>query len=661
MSKLIAIVDHWTNRVLTTKYNPFYYLGQLSVFLLVVLVVTGIYILLFYKINVDRAYEAVEYITVEQWYLGGIMRSIHRYASDALIITLILHGIRLFLSGKFRFNRWLIWVSGIALFGFILVEGITGYWMVWDERAQLVAITTAEFFDSLPIFPKPLARAFISEESVTNLLFFAVIFVHVGGPMFLMALILLHFSRFSRTQLFPHRKVWGVVLIILLAMSLIKPAVSAPPADLLKVPMDVPVDWFYMFLLPLMHSQYMLYSWLLIFIFGGVFIALPWIKKRGSLTTAEVKEDKCVGCELCYVDCPYGAITMKKSNGKLIAEVSKNRCSGCGTCIGSCNFNAIKLGDRDLDKMREEISSLVGNNGKDNIVAFICDHALEIGEITDKKNSIPGVHGVKVFSLPCLGMINPTLISHALDEGAEGVFMGGCKIGDCYYRLGNKWLMGRMDGARAPILKDKRLKRIRLSWISPAEKEEFLEELKSFREELVREEAVKEKAAAEVEKKERINIKSLPIALLILLVPAVLIGYFSDSPTYSIIDEGESLLLFTMNHKGERLVPCVEPTIEELKARNFTACQRERVPVVVELEIDGEKKLSEVYKPRGIRKDGPSYAYKKIVVTPGTHRVTVRIRDSREMRYDYVFDREIVFEAERVVIIDFEDKRFTVK
>jgi coenzyme F420-reducing hydrogenase delta subunit/Pyruvate/2-oxoacid:ferredoxin oxidoreductase delta subunit len=662
MSKLIATIDRWANKVLTTKYNPFYYLGQLSVFLLAVLVVTGIYILLFYKINVDQAYEAVEYITVDQWYLGGIMRSIHRYASDALIITLALHGMRLLLTGKFRFTRWIIWVSGIVLFGFILIEGITGYWMVWDERAQLVAVTTAEFFDSLPIFPKPLARAFISEESVTNLLFFAVIFVHVGGPMFLMALILLHFSRFTRTLLLPPRKIWGVVLLIMLATSLIKPAVSAPPADLSKVPTDVPVDWFYMFLLPLMHSEHGLYAWLFILLISAVFLALPWIKRNRPPTTAEIVEEKCVGCELCYVDCPYGAITMEKKDGKNIAIVSASRCAGCGTCLGSCNFNAVKLGENDLDGLKARISELLSGGDAGEVLVMVCERSSEISEITDDTGGVSGVAGTKVLPLPCIGMVNPSMITYALDSGAKGVFVCGCKIGDCHFRLGNKWFKGRMEGTRAPIIKDKRLDRIKLAWLSMAEKQEFMDELRAFRDRVTGRERAEEPAAREAEdEKERVRALYLPLAVLILLAPVLLIGYFSDSPSYSVMGKDESLLLFTMSHKGERLVPCVEPTIEELKARNFSECQRERVPVVVELEIDGEKMISKAYAPRGIRRDGPSYAYEKIRVEPGTHRVVVRIRDTREERFDHILDKEITFVEGRIVIIDFEEEIFTLK
>lgn len=654
-SKIVALVDYYANRIFTSRYNPFYYTGQISVFLLLLLLLSGVYLLPFYKINVERAYDSVQYLTVDQWYLGGIMRSIHRYASDALIVTIILHGLRLFLTGKFRFNRWLIWVAGASMFGFILLQGITGYWMVWDERAKLVATSTLEFLDSLPIFPKPLARALIGGESVTNLLFFAVIFFHVGGTLFLVALILLHFSRFSRTKLFPSIEIWSVVLLILLGLSFLKPALSAPPADLTRAPVDVPADWFYLFLLPLANSGYGLYSWLLLALASIAILAPPWTKGLAAHKTARVVKERCVGCELCYADCPYGAIIMVTEGGKPIALVSEERCSGCGTCLGSCNFNAIQYNGLDLEKMKADITRTLASRGEEPLlIGFACEHALDVYEHMDGDGKMRGVAGVEIIPLRCLGMVNPSSVSHALDAGAAGVFLAGCKMGDCNYRLGNRWLKERLEENRAPVLKDKRLDRIRTFWLSPHEKREFRDAVQGFKDEIKAAEMIQQPKR---EEKER---SMTPLALLALLLPALLIGYLSDSPPYSLIESDEALLLFTMSHKGERVEPCIEPTIEELKAGNYTECGRERVPVTVELDIDGMNVLAKTYDPKGLRRDGPSYAYEKIRVTKGKHAIAIKVADSRDGGFDHEFERVVEFEKGRMVVIDFEERRFVL-
>src|SRR4030066_1104684 len=81
--RIVYTVEGFADRLFTPKYNPFYYLGTICAFLLVFIAISGLYLFFFYRTS--SPYEAMQSITVNQWYLGGIMRSIHRYASDGLI------------------------------------------------------------------------------------------------------------------------------------------------------------------------------------------------------------------------------------------------------------------------------------------------------------------------------------------------------------------------------------------------------------------------------------------------------------------------------------------------------------------------------------------------------------------------------------------------
>jgi len=83
-------IEMLVNRVTTPAYNPFYFLGAISIFFLWVILVSGVYLFLFYGISARGAYQSVQELTVNQWYLGGVMRSMHRYASDGLVISMLL-------------------------------------------------------------------------------------------------------------------------------------------------------------------------------------------------------------------------------------------------------------------------------------------------------------------------------------------------------------------------------------------------------------------------------------------------------------------------------------------------------------------------------------------------------------------------------------------
>lgn len=616
--KPALLIDGAANRIFTPKYNPLYYTGAISVFLTVLILISGFYVLLFYKINVNQAYDAVERLTVNQWYLGGIMRSIHRYAADALIVVLAIHGLRYLATWRVGGNRWPIWVTGILLLMFLMAEGITGYWMVWDQRSQMIATVFVKFLDGLPIFPKPLSRSFVGEETVTNLLFFVIIILHIALTLIMTALFMIHIARLSRTIMTPPRAISIATLIFILGISIYRPALSAPKADLSIVP-SVPIDWFYLFALPVMDTLSSQAAWLSIF--GTVFVSIAIAFLRNNRAVTKVIEDNCKGCKLCFMDCPYEAIRMRDDK---IAEIMPHKCSGCGTCLGACNFRAIEVGELSTEKLKAEVTRLLGESKK---IGFTCGHTVKL----DGEN----LKDVKLINLRCVGMLNPGVIKHAIASGAERVFIFGCRMEDCQYRFGNKWLSGRLSGERAPVLKlNEGAERVKAYWYSAAEKGMLLKELKE-----------------EVRREEKPMI--IP-AVAVLALLGLFIAYFSVAPAYSPLEEGESVLLFTMHHLSERIVPCQEPTLEELKARTaVSSCPRERAQAQVELYVDGELVLSKTYTPKGIKRDEPINAFEKIKVESGNHAIKLLMKEKKE----FTFEQSVHFEPGRLVVVDFDESK----
>ncbi|MDH3767863.1 MAG: cytochrome b N-terminal domain-containing protein, partial [Gammaproteobacteria bacterium] len=132
------------NPAFESTANPLRHLGSLTCFFLWIVLVSGIWVFIFFRTSLTGAYESVEYLTHEQWYLGGVMRSLHRYASDGAIITLALHIIKEFFYDRYRSKRWFTWITGVPLVWLLIPLGVTGYWLVWDGLAQYVALSSAE-------------------------------------------------------------------------------------------------------------------------------------------------------------------------------------------------------------------------------------------------------------------------------------------------------------------------------------------------------------------------------------------------------------------------------------------------------------------------------------------------------------------------------------
>ena len=145
---------------------------------------------------------------------------------------------------------------------------------------------------------------------------------------------------------------------------------------------------------------------------------------------------------------------------------------------------------------------------------------------------------------------------------------------------------------------------------------------------------------------------------------AICLGYFSNSPSYTHVDPEMALIKLSFSHAGKHKEECRRLTPEEIAAlapnmRRPMDCPRERVPVHVELVLDGNTILRKSYAPTGLAHDGASSAYEKIVVKPGLHQLTVRLRDSnRKGGFDYANSTTINLVSRQQFVIDFREGTF---
>lgn len=480
------------NRAFGNDLNPLYHLGALGFYFFWVIVASGVYIYAFYRTGTESSYPSVEYLSREQWYLGGVMRSLHRYASDALVLVMALHLLREFILGRYRGARWFSWVTGVLLIWLIYASGIDGYWMVWDRLAQYSIVSTMAWFDWLPVFGVPLSSYFAGQEGLNDRFFSLISFAHVTFPLFVLFFLWIHIMRISKPVVNPRRGLAAGMLLALLAMALIKPVLSQGRADLGIEPRNINIDWFYMFVYPLLDAWSAGWAWALVAGFSLLLFVLPWLPSRfRQIPIAEVNLKDCSGCWLCVADCPYEAVVMRpRSDGLSFPEeavVVADRCVSCGICAGACPSSSAFRNDAGYvsgiempslpvsslrNSMRDDIDKLKGGA---RIMVFGCDCAANIEKLRGE--------GVAVLSLPCISMLPPSFVEYALRESkVDGVLITGCRENDCYHRLGVLWTRRRMAGQREPRLKSRvKRERIRQSWASPADFKELTRELESFR------------------------------------------------------------------------------------------------------------------------------------------------------------------------------------
>lgn len=674
LQRILLYIENWINQLVSPKFNPFYFLGAISTLFFIILFISGLYLFIFYRTN--NPYQIVQDLTEKQWYLGGIMRSAHRYSSDGLMFSLILHIIREFLYRKYSGHRWLAWISGIILFFIILIIGIIGYWLVWDERAQLIALKTSDLLNDIPLFIEPLPRSFLSNESLNAMLFFLLHLIHLGIPLLMIILIGVHIMRCSRPVLNPPRSITIGILIMILVISIFFPAKSALPADLNILPTDTPFDWFYFFIYPAMTITPKPLFWSIVVGLTIILFIMPWIK-RDRFPIAQVELKNCIGCDQCNKDCPYGAIRLQpRTDGlpfKTEAVVIPKRCASCGICVGACDFNAINLPNNTDIQIKEKIikllSTIQGVN-KPRILLLICEHSIKFDSIVDiRLGSFKGKSNVKVISFPCIGMVQPSMIEEGLKSGADGIFISGCMVGDCYHRKGNLWLRARLRDQRSPSLNrtfDRQ--KIKEYWLASINTNTLREEILFFEGDINKHNS-DNKYPQFIKPDGKIKgiskRKMLFSSIILFLLPTLFISFLSIRPTYPFYSKDKALIKFTFKHSGKQL-ECREltenDTKEKLKhmrktnspfARIRMECDRRRLPIYVELYLDNKNVLSKTYYPTGLSGDSPTFAYEEIPVSAGRHDFKVQIRDTKDVSiFDYIMEMKIDTKPGRVSLID---------
>jgi ferredoxin/coenzyme F420-reducing hydrogenase delta subunit len=476
--------------------NPFTWLGALGWYFYWITAATGIYLYIFFDTGIVEAYASVEYMTNEQWYAAGIMRSLHRYASDALVIVVVLHVLREFGMDRLRGKHFFAWLTGVPLLAFIYVCGISGYWLVWDKLAQYIAVATSEWLDALPFFAEPIANNFLDSTTLGGRFFTLMVLVHIFAPLFMLLLMWVHVQRHSQARVNPPRSLAIGTMVALVVLSVVYPAVSQGPADLDAVPAEVNLDWFYLAGYPLLDVVPGGQLWL--YLAGGfaLLLALPWLPPERNEPEAVVNLENCNGCARCFDDCPFGALMMvPRSDGRpyeLEPLVNPGSCTSCGICAGSCPTSTpfrrakpiepgIELPHRSIANLREQlIAPMDAANGKPRVIVFGCDRS-------NAERLADGEGGVRVIKLPCVGMLPPSFIDFALSRDfADGVLLAGCAENDCFHRLGNEWTIRRLARQRDPQLRQRvPPERLKASWLPPDDHRRRARALGAFRRRLL--------------------------------------------------------------------------------------------------------------------------------------------------------------------------------
>ena len=193
--QLAKPVPHYRTRI---ENNFLGCLGGLSFVLFIVLLLSGILLLMYYRPTTGEAYKSVVEIT-NVVSMGWLVRGIHFWAGNLMVITVTLHLLKVLITGAYRPPRDFNWVTGVILFGLTLLFAFSGYLLPWSQISYWGTTIGTETFGTVPLIGESLKffiRGGPEVSQITLTRFFALHVVIL--PLACLCFLILHFAMIRR-------------------------------------------------------------------------------------------------------------------------------------------------------------------------------------------------------------------------------------------------------------------------------------------------------------------------------------------------------------------------------------------------------------------------------------------------------------------------------
>ncbi|RFF28955.1 MULTISPECIES: cytochrome bc complex cytochrome b subunit [unclassified Wenzhouxiangella] len=184
--------EHLTEYYAPKNFNLWYYFGSLAIVVLVIQLVTGIWLTMFYTPHADMAFGSVEFIMRDvEW--GWLIRYMHSTGASFFFILVYLHMFRALLYGSYRKPRELIWILGVLILLVMMAEAFMGYVLPWGQMSYWGAQVIISLFGAIPEVGDVLVEWIRGDYMISNATLNRFFALHVVAmPLALLALVVLH-------------------------------------------------------------------------------------------------------------------------------------------------------------------------------------------------------------------------------------------------------------------------------------------------------------------------------------------------------------------------------------------------------------------------------------------------------------------------------------
>jgi len=293
------------------RHTVWYYLGGLTVFFFIVQVITGVLLMLYYKPTINNAHSSVVYI-INEVPFGWLIRSIHSWAANLMIASLLLHMITVFYLQAYRPPREIMWMTGVILLLLVLGFGFSGYLLPWDEIAYYATQIGTEVPKSIPFIGPSLVTLLrggedIGEHTITRMYTLHVFLLPVATLILIgLHLFFNHYygsskpigstSKGKDIPFFPNfllreLRTWSIAFVLLLSVAIFYPWGLGEEADVLRpAPEGIQPEWYFLPMyqtLKILPSQILMFDGetainIILMIGGLVLFSLPFLDRKGQ-------------------------------------------------------------------------------------------------------------------------------------------------------------------------------------------------------------------------------------------------------------------------------------------------------------------------------------------------------------------------------------------
>ena len=279
-------------------------LGGISSLLAMLLIVTGVLIMFRYDASVDRAYTSIQLLETQVMF-GSMLRAVHHWSANLLVITAFLHMVRVFFTGGFKVGRGGNWILGMVLLVMVLAFNFTGYLLPWDQLAFWAITVGTSLLAYVPVVGNAVSNFLLGGPEVGQAALRNFYALHVAVlPALLILLMSFHFwkvrkdggisqpvtdERVEKVTTIPHlvQIEFVVATLLILAIFLFAMFVPAPLEELANPahpPNPAKAAWYFLGVQELLMHMHPLAALLLPTIILVGLTALPsWEKTEGNV------------------------------------------------------------------------------------------------------------------------------------------------------------------------------------------------------------------------------------------------------------------------------------------------------------------------------------------------------------------------------------------